>query len=231
MSGLSSGPAASSLIWRTPRSPQGLFVCLDGADGAGKSTQAARLCESLKAEGRTVLAVRDPGGTALGDRLRALLLDRDTVESCRRSEMLMFMASRAQLLAERVVPALEAGTVVVTDRFLLSTVVYQGLAGGIDTDEIWRVGHAATSGLMPNLTLLLDVSRESAAERMDRQRDRIESRPESYQEAVRVGFRAALIPGSYPTSIRRIDADADADAVFEAIRREVRHALEEHTRA
>lgn len=223
--------ATSLLAWHMPKAPHGLFVCLDGADGAGKSTQAARLCDCLKSEGHRVLAVRDPGGTALGDRLRTLLLDRDSVESCRRAEMLMFMASRAQLLAERVFPALESGAVVVTDRFLLSTVVYQGLAGGIDTEEIWRVGHAATSGLMPNLTLLLDVSRESALKRMDRLRDRIESRPESYQEAVRAGFRASLEPGAFPAPILRIDANADADAVFETIRREVFHALERHSRA
>ncbi len=219
------------LTWRLSQPPHGIFVCLDGADGAGKTTLAARLCDDIKTAGREVLAVRDPGGTGLGDRLRSLLLDRHAIEIGPRAEMLMFMASRAQLMAERILPALERGAVVVTDRFLLSTVVYQGVAGGLDPAEIWRVGHAATAGLMPNLTLLLDVSREVARGRMDRQKDRIESRPETYQEAVRQGFREALAPGAFPAPIRRVDADFDPATVYESIRREVFHVLEEHSRA
>ncbi|MFM7317853.1 MAG: dTMP kinase [bacterium] len=219
----------TSLKWHSPGHAEGLFICLDGPDGAGKSTQAARLAEFLRGQGHEVLAVRDPGGTALGDRLRSLLLDRDSVESCLKSEMLMFMASRAQLLAERVRPALESGKIVVADRYLLSTVVYQGYAGGLDPAEIWRVGHAATSGLVPSLTLVLDVSREVALSRMNRSRDRIESRPETYQEAVRAGFRTGM--ADFPGPIRRIDANLASDAVFEQILTEVRHVMAEHTRA
>ena len=218
----------NGLAWRVPQPPSGFFICLDGPDGAGKSSQAARLVDTLRAEGHSVLAVRDPGGTALGDRLRSLLLDKDNAESCPRAEMLMFMASRAQLLAEKVFPALQAGSVVVTDRFLLSTLVYQGLAGGVASDDIWRVGHAATAGLLPNLTILLDVSREAARKRMDRTMDRIESRPESYQEAVRQGFRNAL--ADFPAPHRRINADQDLDTVFAAILTEARHALATHSR-
>lgn len=219
------------LSWRLSSHPQGFFVCLDGPDGAGKTTIAARLCEELRTLGNTVRAVRDPGGTSLGDSLRSLLLDRHAIEIGPRAEMLMFMASRAQLMAEKVVPALNEGAIVVTDRFLLSTVVYQGVAGGIDPAEIWRVGHAATAGLMPNLTLLLDVSKDAASRRMDRLKDRIESRPESYQEAVRQGFRDALAPAAFPAPIRRIDADPDPETVYDSVRREVLHALEEHSRA
>lgn len=218
----------NGLVWRVPQPPSGFFLCLDGPDGAGKSTQAARVVEALRADGHQVLAVRDPGGTALGDRLRSLLLDRNNVESGPRAEMLMFMASRAQLLAEKVFPALEAGQCVVTDRFLLSTLVYQGLAGGVGADEIWRVGHAATAGLLPNLTILLDVSREAARQRMDRTMDRIESRPESYQQAVRQGFRDAL--ADFPAPHLRVDADQDFETVFAAILSEVRHALAKHSR-
>lgn len=231
MSAVTAASLFDGLAWRISKPPLGLFLCLDGADGAGKTTIAARLCNDLKAAGHDVLPVRDPGGTALGDRLRSLLLDRHAIDISPRAEMLMFMASRAQLMAERVIPALERGAIVVTDRFLLSTVVYQGVAGGIDPAEIWRVGHAATAGLMPNLTLLLDVSRDVASRRMDRQKDRIESRPESYQEAVRQGFRDALAHGAFPGPIRRVDAEPDPETVYESVRREVLHALEEHSRA
>jgi dTMP kinase len=217
------------LNWHHPVPPQGFFFCLDGPDGAGKTTQAARLVDWLRTQRHEVLAVRDPGGTALGDRLRSLLLDRDSVESCLKAEMLMFMASRAQLLAERVRPAIESGKIVVTDRYLLSTVVYQGYAGGLDPDEIWRVGHAATSGLIPSLTMVLDVSRDVAIKRMDRSHDKIESRPESYQEAVRAGFRTGM--ADFPGPIRRIDAGLEPDAVFEQIVKEVSHVLAEHSRA
>ena len=219
----------TNLTWHSPVHAEGLFLCLDGPDGAGKSTQAARLVDFLRGQGHEVLAVRDPGGTALGDRLRSLLLDRDSVESCLKSEMLMFMASRAQLLAEHVWPAIKSGKIVVADRYLLSTVVYQGYAGGLDPAEIWRVGHAATSGLLPSLTLVLDVSREVAVTRMNRSRDRIESRPESYQEAVREGFRTGM--ADFPGNIRRIDANLEPDAVFELILAEVRHVMAEHSRA
>jgi dTMP kinase len=219
------------LNWRLSLPPHGVFICLDGADGAGKTTLTARLCEEITSLGHEVLAVRDPGGTGLGDSLRSLLLDRHAIEIGSRAEMLMFMASRAQLMAERIIPALERGSIVVTDRFLLSTVVYQGIAGGLEPPEIWRVGHAATSGLMPNMTLLLDVSREVARSRMDRHKDRIESRPEAYQTAVREGFRQALTPGEFPAPILRIDADSDPETVFEAVRREVFHVLEKHSRA
>ncbi|MFM7591900.1 MAG: dTMP kinase, partial [Isosphaeraceae bacterium] len=124
---------------------------------------------------------------------------------------------------------LESGKIVVADRYLLSTVVYQGYAGGLDPAEIWRVGHAATSGLVPSLTLVLDVSREVALSRMNRSRDRIESRPETYQEAVRAGFRTGM--ADFPGPIRRIDANLASDAVFEQILTEVRHVMAEHTRA
>ncbi len=119
---------------------RGFFLTLDGPDGGGKTTQAARLVDWLRAEGHDVVACRDPGGTPLGDRLRALLLDRSELAIGLRAEMLLYMASRAQLVEEVVRPAIEAGKVVVSDRFLLANVVYQGYAGGLEVEELWRVG-------------------------------------------------------------------------------------------
>src|SRR5687767_13931168 len=108
-----------------------MFFSFDGVDGAGKSTQINLFCEGLRQQGREVVACRDPGGTALGERLRAILLDHHAVPIHRRSEMLLYMASRAQLVEEVIRPALEAGKVVVSDRYLLANVVYQGHVGGM----------------------------------------------------------------------------------------------------
>src|SRR5690242_173666 len=110
----------------TLRAGPGLFLALDGPDGGGKTTQAARLTEWLRSLGHQVVPCRDPGGTALGERLRQVLLDRGTMNLSLRAEMLLYMASRAQLVAEVIRPALEAGKTVVSDRFLLANVVYQG---------------------------------------------------------------------------------------------------------
>src|SRR5690606_7136155 len=127
-----------------------------------KSTQAARLAGALRSVGREVVSCRHPGGTPLGERLRALVKERGAVAVGLRAEVLLFMASRAQRVEQVIRPALESGRVVVCDRFLLSNVVYQGYAGGLEVEELWRVGRLATGGLMADLTILLDVSPEVA---------------------------------------------------------------------
>ena len=214
------------------RSPaRGLFLTLDGPDGGGKTTQAAALAAWLRARGFDVVTCRDPGGTPLGDRLRHLLLDRETVTPTLRAEMLLYMASRAQLVEEVIRPALEAGRVVVSDRFLLANVVYQGYAGGLPADEVGRVGRVATGGLLPDLTLLLDVPTSLARARVGPARDRIEDRPESYHAEVREGFLRAAREGRdrpcpyYPAPIVVIDASADPEVVAGRIQSEVERAL------
>src|SRR5438552_2414223 len=134
---------------RDRRMARGLFLSLDGLDGTGKSTQCRLLAEWLRSQGQTVVTCADPGGTAVGDVLRELLLHKrqQMAPAC---EMFLFMASRAQLVAEVIRPALEAGQVVLCDRFLLANVVYQGYAGGLDPEEIWQVGRLATGGLEPD---------------------------------------------------------------------------------
>ena len=201
----------------------GRFVVLEGPDGGGKTTQAARLVAWLDSLGREVVACREPGGTALGDRLRGLLLDRSGVTLGMRAEMLLFMASRAQLVEEVIRPALGRGAVVVGDRYLLSTVVYQGHAGGLDVDDLWRVGRAATGRLMPDLTVVVDVPPEVARVRIGAGRDRIEDRGEAYRARVRDGFvREAA---TYPAPIVVVDGSAGMDAVADRIQMEVAHAL------
>ena len=211
---------------------RGAFVALDGPDGGGKTTQAAGLADWLRAQGLDVLTCRDPGGTPLGDRLRSILLDRGSVHPVPRDEMLLFMASRAQLVDEVIRPAVEAGTWVVSDRYLLANVVYQGYAGGLGVEEVGRVGLLATGGLLPDLTLVLDLPVALARERVRGARDRMEDRPLAYHERVREGFlraaEAAKGPGGcpyYPAPLVLIDASADAGGVSEHIRSEVGRVL------
>src|SRR5262249_28539762 len=136
--------------------PRGAFLSLDGLDGTGKSTQCRLLAGWLRARGHAVTECIDPGGTAIGDVIRGLLLHHKASMSLA-CEALLFMASRAQLVAEVIRPALDAGRAVVCDRFLLANVVYQGHAGGLDVEQLWSVGRLATGGLEPDLTLVLDL--------------------------------------------------------------------------
>jgi dTMP kinase len=205
---------------------RGLFVSLDGPDGAGKSTQCLLLADWLRQRGRAVTSCVDPGGTSLGTVLRDIVLHprQDMALWC---EALLFMASRAQLVAEVIRPALDAGQVVVSDRYLLSTVVYQGHAGGLDPRQVWDVGRAAAGGLEPDLTLVLDVPLELSLARLGGRRppggagqtDRVEGRPWDYQVRVRDGFRAEA--ALRPDRIRLVDASGAAEAVQEAVRSEV----------
>ncbi|MCI0462184.1 MAG: dTMP kinase [Gemmataceae bacterium] len=206
----------------------GLFIALDGLDGTGKSTQCRLLARWLRARGYTVTECADPGGTAIGDSIRALLLDRrrDMDLTC---EALLFMASRAQLVAEVIRPALEAGHVVVSDRFLLANVVYQGHAGGLDPEQLWEIGRLATGGLEPDLTLVLNLSVEAAQARKTGPADRVESRAADYHARVRAGFLAEA--RRRPERIRVLDAGQSIEAVHEQICQEVARVMAAGPRA
>jgi dTMP kinase len=215
----------------------GLFLVFDGPDGGGKSTQLLRLKTWLLECGFECVTCRDPGGTPLGDRLRTILLDRESVPISMRAEMLLYMASRAQLVEDVIAPALAAGRIVISDRYLLANIVYQGTAGGLLEEEIAMVGIIATAGLLPDLTIVLDIAPEQARARQGLARDRIEERPLFYHERVRAGFLAAArgqkgacgegpeIASVYPAPIELIDASADPDTVFREIQRVVERAL------
>jgi dTMP kinase len=223
-------PASDGATASLRASPaQGFFLTLDGPDGGGKSTQVARLAGWLRAQDRDVVTCREPGGTTLGEGLRQILFDRATVNLTIRAETFLFMASRAQLVEEVIRPALAAGKVVISDRFLLASMVYQGYAGGLPVAEVAAVGLVATGGLLPDLTLILDIDPEAAHARVGGARDRIEDRPEAYQRRVREGFSRAA--GFYPAPTVVIDAGADPDTVFTRIRSEVERALALRTRA
>ncbi len=194
--------------------PRGLFLSLDGLDGGGKSTQCRLLADWLRSRGYTVTTCVDPGGTALGAELREIVLHhrREMTTAC---EAFLFMASRAQLVAEIIRPALDAGHIVLSDRFLLANVVYQGYAGGLDVEQLWQVGRLSTGGIEPELTFVLDLPAEQARSRRSGPADRVESRPPDYHARVRYGFQTEA--QRCPNRILIVDASQSIEAVHQVI--------------
>jgi dTMP kinase len=198
------------------------FISLDGPDGAGKSTQCRLLADWLRHYGYSVAECADPGGTRIGTAIRELLLDRRQVIELR-CESLLFMASRAQLMAEVIRPALDAGRVVVADRFTLANVVYQGHAAGLDPAVLREVGRFATQDIEPDLTIVLDMPVEEAFARKSLPPDRLESRDLAFHVKVREGFlREAR---AQPERIRVVDARQPIDRVHQQIVQEVGRVL------
>jgi dTMP kinase len=193
------------------------FFSFDGIDGVGKSTQLGLFCEWLREQGCEPVVCRDPGSTPLGERIRDILLKSDETTSIGpRSEMLLYMAARAQLIDEVIQPALAAGQTVVSDRYLLANIVYQGYAGGLDVDGIRRVGSVAVDGVTPTCTFLLDMEPAAALARVGRQLDRVERRGPAYREKLRNGFlQEAAIMGP---SVHVIPADRHMEAIQADIR-------------
>jgi dTMP kinase len=196
--------------------PSPRFISLDGIDGSGKSSQMAPLVAWLRSRGCRVTTCRDPGSTPAGDAIRAILLDRHDLHLAPTAEMLLYMAARAQLVQEVIRPALGRGEWVVSDRYLLANVVYQGHAGGLAPDMIRDVGGVATGGLMPDLVLLLDVDLAVSAARLDRPLDKLENRGDGYRSRVRAGYLAEAT--RQPDGIRVIDAAGMPEEVGGRIR-------------
>lgn len=203
-----------------------MFLSLDGGDGTGKSTQCRLLAEWLRAGGREVVVCQDPGSTPLGEAVRGLLLHRHDLSIHRRSEMFLYMAARAQMVEEVIRPALEEGKTVLADRYLLANVVYQGYAGGLDTDTLWELGRVATGNLMPQLIIVLDVPAEVAAARLKGTPDRMESQGSAFHARVREGFLTEA--AGHPGEILVVDASASVAEVQNAIRQAVAPRLGDH---
>jgi dTMP kinase len=201
------------------------FIVLEGIDGAGKSSQVEPLVAWLRGCGRAVTTCRDPGATAAGDAIRAILLDRHDLQLAPTSEMLLYMAARAQLVAEVIRPSLARGEWVVSDRYLLANIVYQGHAGGLDPDTIRRVGAVATGGLEPDLVLLFDVDLETAARRLARPLDKLENRGDEYRGRLRAGYLAEA--ARRPDRIAVVDATGDLATVQANVRAALEHRFPE----
>ncbi|GGZ80940.1 dTMP kinase [Streptomyces bluensis] len=194
----------------------GFFIALEGGDGAGKSTQAEALAEWIRAKGHEVVLTREPGATPVGKRLRSILLDVSSAGLSHRAEALLYAADRAEHVDTVVRPALERGAVVISDRYTDSSVAYQGAGRDLSPTEIARISRWATNGLVPHLTVLLDVSPETARERFTEAPDRLESEPAEFHARVRSGFLtlAAADPGRYLV----VDAGQEPEAVTTVVR-------------
>ena len=189
----------------------GRFIAFDGPDGSGKSTQINRFVKKAREGGLIVREVREPGGTSIGEQIRQILLDPINAEMTLGCEMLLYMASRSQLVEREIKPALERGELVVADRFVSATLAYQGTAGGLSIDWIQAVAEVAVAGSWPDLTIILDVDDSVAAERLNPLLDRMELKGFDFHRKVREGFldQAKRWPERYTV----IDASNDADTV------------------
>ncbi len=199
----------------------GFFLALEGGDGAGKSTQAEALAEWIRAKGHEVVLTREPGATPVGKRLRSILLDVSSAGLSHRAEALLYAADRAEHVDTVVRPALERGAIVITDRYIDSSVAYQGAGRDLSPVEVARISRWATGGLVPNLTVLLDVPPEAARERFTEAPDRLESEPAEFHARVRAGFLtlAAAAPERYLV--------VDGAQEPESVTRTVRHRLDQ----
>lgn len=180
----------------------GLFIAFEGGDGAGKSTQAALLTQAMSDAGRTVLRTREPGGTPVGEKLRSLVLEHGQGEIDAKTEALIFAAARAAHATQVISPAVARGEIVISDRYADSSIAYQGAGRGLGTEAIVKLNDWATSGLWPDLTVLLDVSPAEGRERRtagDAAEDRMESEPDDFHATIRAAFLdlAAANPQRY----------------------------------
>jgi dTMP kinase len=195
-----------------------MFISFEGLDGCGKTTQAAMLADALELEGSEVVRVREPGGTGIGERVRELLLDPAAVIAPA-AEALLYAAARAQLVDQVIAPALARGATVVADRFIDSSLAYQGVARELGLDRILAVNQLATGGVMPDRTVLLRLPPDEAARRVGGSPDRIEAEQEDFHRRVADGFDEAA--RRFPDRIRVVDASGPPRAVLARIREAV----------
>lgn len=204
---------------------KGLFITFEGNDGSGKTTQILKLRDWFESRGREVVRLREPGGTPIGEKIRALVLDKSNHEMCDVAEMLLYAASRAQLVHEVVKPALARGAIVLCDRFVDSSVAYQGSGRQLGSAVVQDVNRPAVAGCMPNLTFFMDIDADSAMSRRNatgEDADRLELQHMDFHRRVYDGYDR--LAEEFPDRIRRVRVDRDPELVFE----DIRGAVETH---
>jgi dTMP kinase len=192
----------------------GRFIVLDGPDGCGKSTHSKLLIQWLKEQGVSTVGFRDPGDTEIGEKIRQILLspEHDTMDT--RTELLLYMAARAQLWAEKIAPALEANQCVVLDRWLSSTCAYQGYAGGFGMEKVINIATDCLERVWPDLIIILDVDLQTASGRLKSQLDRMEQKGDGYHQRVREGF---IQLAEQQENFLVVDATSEVDTVHNKI--------------
>ena len=202
---------------------KGKFITFEGPEGSGKSTQGRFLVQYLKSKGKNAVYLREPGGTRLSERIRRILLDEANQWIYPLSEMLLYMAARAQLIQEVIKPALKRGSFVICDRFLDSTVAYQGYGLGVDLALIEYVGNSLASQLKPNLTIFLDVGVKKGLSSCGQRLDRIEQRSFAYHQRVRRGY--LKLAAKYPNRIKVVKPSKDKNKTQAKIRKIVQRII------
>ncbi len=194
---------------------KGLFITLEGGEGSGKTTIASLLKDKLEKEGYTITFTREPGGVDIAEQIRDVIVDVNNSKMDARCEALLYAASRRQHLVEKVIPTLEKGGIVICDRFIDSSLVYQGIGRGLGIENVYNMNQFATNGIMPDLTLFFDITPEKALARIsqgDREVNRLDLEKLSFHESVYEGYKK--IQSLYPERIKSIDASLDIDSVL-----------------
>jgi dTMP kinase len=192
----------------------GKFIVLDGPDGCGKTTQTKLLVQWLGEKGVEVVTFREPGGTAIGEKIRQILLSPDHIAMSTAAEVMLYMAARVQLWTEKIAPALKEDKCVVLDRWLSSTCAYQGCAGGFGADNVIKIAEDCLERPWPDITIILDVNLETASQRLNRDLDRMEQKGDGYHKKVREGF---LQLAKDRASFAVIEASGDIETVHKKI--------------
>jgi len=200
---------------------KGILITFDGPEGSGKSTHSSRIKDELLSQGYDVVYTREPGGTLLGKKIRNILLEKDEILFGKTAELFLFEADRAQHVEEIIVPALAAKKIVICDRFSAATFAYQGYASGTEIKTILDMDYLATTGIVPDLTILLDVDVKTGLERAKGQfsPDRMEKKPREFHEKVRQGY--FTIAEEHPGRIKLIEACQDINRTYELVKKEV----------
>jgi dTMP kinase len=195
-----------------------MFITFEGQDWSGKSTQAALVADWLRGEGREVVATREPGGTPVGESIRALVLNGPEMSAW--AEAALFAAARAEHVAKLIRPALARGAAVVCDRYVDSSLVYQGIARGLGWHEVLELNRLVTEGLLPDRTFVLDLDPETARARRSAALDRIESEHDEFRRAVADGFR--LLSGLFPGRVVALDGTLPVEEIAALVRDHIR---------
>ncbi|MBI5415474.1 MAG: dTMP kinase [Candidatus Omnitrophica bacterium] len=198
---------------------KGKFITFEGSEGSGKSTQIELVRRYLKKKKRKVLFLREPGATGIGEQVRRILLDVGSSGMGDECETLLYMAARAQLVRERIIPALRQGMVVLCDRFLDSTIAYQGYGNGVDIGWIRRLGRFATGGVTPDLTFVFDIEAGKGLRRINRAKDRIERRSILYHNRVRRGYQA--LARREPGRIKLVKVNGGKEEIHLIVRKHI----------